>query len=100
MSVPTKKAICPSCGGAGEVDRYDLKALRAERKSRKISQRALAKEAGWQPTMVCEIESGHRPMTKASAERYWTALLAVDARQKAAAAAKKGAKSERAEGTS
>jgi transcriptional regulator with XRE-family HTH domain len=53
---------------------YDVAAMKAARIAAGLTQSALARAAGWAPNQLCEIESGARPMTEASAERYWRAL--------------------------
>lgn len=75
--LPKKPIPCPDCKGKGWLMATTGDLLKKERKKRGLRQTHVAKEAGWFPSVVSEIESGARPMTEASAERYWTALLAA-----------------------
>lgn len=74
MNPPTTEAPCPACSGRGSVISYDVEAMAAKRKALRLSQSAVARVAGWQASVVSELESGARPMTEASARRYWKAL--------------------------
>lgn len=71
---PTTEQPCPGCAGRGSVTAFDVEAMRAKRKAFGLTQTAVARAAGWQANVVSELESGARPMTRASAERYWKAL--------------------------
>lgn len=71
---PTTEAPCPACSGRGSVIIYDAEAMAAKRKALRLSQSAVARAVGWQASIVSELESGARPMTEASAQRYWKAL--------------------------
>lgn len=71
---PTRPCICPTCSGIGSVSIPDLGALISTRVSLGLSQSAVARAAGWQASVVSEMESGARPLTEASATRYWLAL--------------------------
>lgn len=77
---PTREEHCPACQGGGSVVVPDREALRDARMARGLTQAALARAADWQPSMVTELETGARPMTQASAERYWRALHEAEKR--------------------
>lgn len=74
MSYPKREVPCPACSGRGSVIRVDVDELRAARIRAGISQSALARAANWRSSIISEMETGNRPMSPASAERYWKAL--------------------------
>lgn len=76
--LPKKATRCPECKGKGQVNVTTAALLKKERKRRGLTQTAVAREAGWAANQVSEMESGARPLTEASAERYWAALLAAE----------------------
>lgn len=76
--LPKKPIPCPNCKGKGWRTVTNGEVLQKERIRRGLTQKDVAKEAGWFPSFLSEIESGARPMTEASAERYWNALLAAE----------------------
>lgn len=77
MLIPMLQKPCRACGGAGTTPRPDFEAMRRYRESLGVSQNVLARETGWRQSVVSELESGARPMTDDSAERYWSALERV-----------------------
>lgn len=77
MSYPTRKEQCGTCAGDGWATAIDIEAMVAERRQRGLTQIALAKLAGWTSSQVSMLETGCRPMTAKSAERYWKALQAA-----------------------
>ena len=76
-TVPTRLESCPACAGRGSTTVPDRETMRATREAMGVRSVELAREAGWHASFVSELESGARPMTPASAERYWRALHAA-----------------------
>ncbi len=74
LEMPVKRKPCTACDGLGTWDCPDIPAMARMREEAGLSRAAVARAAGWQASIVSELESGARPMTEANAARYWSAL--------------------------